>query len=254
MIVTKAFFWTVLIFFASIFYSFDSSAQQEAPISDIAITGASVHTAAPAGEIASLPERAFAPVEKTENILEERAPLPPVQAVAYAQNSETASVHTESVPVAAQSNGEIGKPVRFLIPEINIDARVEHIGLTPDGAVGAPEGAWEVSWFDAGPRPGQLGSAVISGHTGIWKDGSRSIFDRLRTVNPGTKLYVKDEYGATIPFVVKEMRIYGKDDIVPEIFNRSGKAYLNIITCHGTWLPGLKTYSQRLVVFAEKDS
>ena len=35
------------------------------------------------------------------------------------------------------------------------------------------------------------------------------------------------------------------------IFNQADKARLNLITCDGTWVKGDKTYSERLVVFAE---
>jgi hypothetical protein len=63
---------------------------------------------------------------------------------------------------------------------------------------------------------------------------------------------VKDEKGITHSFVVEKTKIYGKNEIVPEIFNKNDDAYLNIITCNGTWLANEKTYSQRLVVFAKE--
>jgi len=156
-----------------------------------------------------------------------------------------------NISSAKAASPDVGKPGRLIIPSININARIEHIGLTAEGAVGAPEGAFDVSWFNPGARPGEKGSAVISGHSGRWKDGTVSVFDPLDTVKPGAMIYVKDDTGQTISFVVKEMRIYGKDEIVPEIFNQSDKAYLNIITCHGDWIESEKTYSQRLVVFTQ---
>ena len=148
------------------------------------------------------------------------------------------------------SNG-VGRPSRLMIPAIGVNAAIEQIGLTPSGAVGVPEGAVNVSWFSQSPRPGQVGSAVISGHYGIWKNGNHSVFDRLPLLKIGDTLSVVDENGITHSFAVQDMRVYGKDEVVPQIFNRTGTAYLNIITCYGTYLPNQKTYSHRLVVFAQ---
>ena len=145
----------------------------------------------------------------------------------------------------------IGKPVSFSIPSIHVSANVEHIGLTSNGAVGAPEGAYEVSWFNKGPKPGEKGNALISGHSGIWKDGTHSIFDSLHTLKIGDTIYVTDDNGIKRSFIVKEMRVYNKDETVPELFNTSDSARLNIITCHGDWIGSEKTYSKRLVVFTQ---
>lgn len=144
-----------------------------------------------------------------------------------------------------------GKPVRLTIPKIHVDADIEHIGLTAQGAVGAPEGAKEVSWFDRGPRPGQPGSALISGHYGIWKNGTNSVFNLLPTLKASDIIYVEDENGITRSFKVTQTRIYRKDDSVPELFETSGDVRLNLISCYGKYLPAEQTYSQRFVVFAQ---
>ena len=160
------------------------------------------------------------------------------------------------VKVAAKITSEstlksIGKPAHLLIPSIKVDAYVEHLGLTPAGAVDVPPGAKNVAWFNQSPLPGQIGSSVIVGHTGRWKNGTDSVFNRLHTVKPGDSIYVKDDNGTTRLFTVKELRVYGKDETVPEIFNKTDAARLNIITCHGDWLASEQTYSKRLVVFAQ---
>ena len=165
--------------------------------------------------------------------------------------SHITPVTAQVTPVVKATVVEIGKPKQLIIPSININTKIEHIGLTAEGAIGVPEGAINVSWFSAGPMPGQKGSAVISGHSGIWKDGTHSIFDPLPNMKAGDIIYGKDDKGETLSFKVKAIRVYGKDETVPEIFNKSDRAYLNIITCHGDYLPAQKTYSKRLVVFAE---
>jgi len=36
-----------------------------------------------------------------------------------------------------------------------------------------------------------------------------------------------------------------------DVYNLTDRSRLNLITCAGTWMPSLKTYSHRLVVFTE---
>lgn len=145
----------------------------------------------------------------------------------------------------------VGMPVRFSIPKLNIDTIVEHIGLTPEGAVGAPKSAHTVSWFTKGPRPGQPGNSVISGHSGIWGSSNQSIFDNLPTLNKGDAVYITDDSGIRRAFKVVRAKVYGKNEIVPEIFASAGISKVNIITCYGTWLPHEETYDRRLVIFTE---
>lgn len=58
--------------------------------------------------------------------------------------------------------------------------------------------------FTLGARPGEKGSALISCHTGIWKNGSHSIFDNLHNLKVEDKVYVEDENGITRTFIVQE--------------------------------------------------
>lgn len=144
--------------------------------------------------------------------------------------------------------------MRLKIPNISIDASIDSVGVTFDGAVDAPKGPTNVAWFNLGPRPGDIGSAVITGHYGTWKNGGGSVFDDLNKLIPGDKIYVEDEKGIIITFVVRELRTYGQDEYAPGVFNSDdGKAHLNLITCKGDWIESQKTYSNRLVVFTDKE-
>lgn len=158
--------------------------------------------------------------------------------------------------VAALSNQEqtnVALPVRLKIPVIGVDTVVIPVGLTSDGAVGIPKGPVDVAWFNLGPRPGEIGSSAIVGHYG-WKNNMPAIFDNLHKLRVGDKVSVLDEKGLTTTFVVREIRIYGKDDVASDVFISSdGKAHLNLITCTGTWNKAEKTYSNRLVVFTDRE-
>jgi len=151
----------------------------------------------------------------------------------------------------AQARSEL--PVRLKIPSINVDAPVEYVGLTPDGAMDVPKGPTKVAWFNLGSRPGEIGSSVIAGHYD-WKNKRPAVFDHLYKIRKGDKIYIENEKGAIITFVVRDIRIYGKDDDVLDVFSSSdGKAHLNLITCTGVWNKTEKTRSHRLIVFTDKE-
>ena len=146
-----------------------------------------------------------------------------------------------------------GFPVRLKIPAINVNAAIERVGLTPQGAVAVPKGPTNAAWFYLGPRPGEKGSSVIDGHFG-WKNGIPAVFDDLNKLRKGDKLYVEDEKGAVVSFIVREIRTYAHDKNVPGVFDSNdGKAHLNLITCEGVWNEVQKNYSDRLVVFTDKE-
>lgn len=139
-------------------------------------------------------------------------------------------------------------PVRLKIPNINVDAAIQYVGLTSDGAMGAPSNSVDVGWYDQGPRPGERGSAVIAGH--LNNGNGPGVFTTLYKLKKGDKLYIEDSYGTTIAFVVRESRAYDPG-YANEVFNRSDSAHLNLITCDGVWEPAQKSYNKRLVVFAD---
>lgn len=154
---------------------------------------------------------------------------------------------------AAAAKTAAGLPLRLLIPKINVNAAIESVGLTKDGAVGVPKVYANAAWFNVGPRPGEAGSAIIDGHYG-WIKGRPLVFNNLSKLRPGDKVYVKDKTGAMVVFTVRALRSYGLNDSAPDVFAApDGKAHLNLITCEGVWDKASKSYSKRLVVFTDKE-
>lgn len=162
--------------------------------------------------------------------------------------SPAASFHKEKVePV-----DPFDLPVRLRIPKLNVDVPISEVGLTPEGDMQAPSGAQNVGWYKFGARPGNVGSAVLAGHYGLWRNGAASVFDELHTLNQGDVLYVEDAQGATVVFTVRELQTYSQHETVRNVFDASdSKPHLNLVTCKGTWNENQQTYSDRLVVFAD---
>lgn len=166
---------------------------------------------------------------------------------------------TDSQPVASVQSVVASQPVaadlpvRIRIPKIKVDAAIESVGLTADGAMEAPKDFTQAGWFNLGTIPGNIGSSVIAGHYG-WKRGKPSVFDNLYKLRKGDKVYIEDGDGQITVFIVRGNRRYGaKADATGVFFSDDGKAHLNLITCEGTWNKADKTYSDRLVVFADQE-
>jgi len=134
-----------------------------------------------------------------------------------------------------------------------VDATVEHVGLTADGLMDAPKGPDNTGWFNRGPYPGQIGSAVIDGHSG-WSNGIPAVFDNLYKMEKGDKVYIKKENGETVTFVVDKILTFDSNADTSTVFeSNDGKAHLNLITCAGDWNNITKTSSERIVVFTHEE-
>ena len=163
---------------------------------------------------------------------------------------------TNARPIEIQNDASTAQasstlPIRLKIPHIGVDALIEQVGTTARGAMGAPAGPHNVGLWSAGTLPGQVGSAVMDGHSG-WKDGIPAVFDRLDTLKIGDLIYVENAEGHRTTFVVRTLTTYNGNDSASDIFSsRDGKAHLNLITCEGAWNATEKSYTNRLVVFAD---
>jgi hypothetical protein len=168
------------------------------------------------------------------------------------QNISPNSINS-SFSIASVSQVKVGLPLRLKIAKIKVNAAIDHVGLTATGAMGIPTAPNRAAWFKLGARPGEIGSAVVSGHVN-WYNGDYSIFANLSKLKPGDKITVQDDQGKVISFIVRKSVMYGANQDATNIFNSNDdRAHLNLITCGGTWDKRAKQYSKRLVVFTDKE-
>lgn len=159
----------------------------------------------------------------------------------------------ETITAGATSAGDVSEqPVRLIIPRLEVDAEVQHVGLTESGNMGVPDNFTDTGWYKYGTVPGRIGSAVIAGHedNAINLDG---VFKKLYLLEPGDDIYVVRRDGERVHFRVEESEVYPYNDPkpLPRIFTADDTARLNLITCAGEWVPEAKTNDRRLVVFAK---
>lgn len=146
----------------------------------------------------------------------------------------------------------IGYPVRLKIPGIHVDAAINHVGLMPDGSMGIPKLPRDTAWYMLGPKPGQIGSAVIAGHVNWWH-GAKGVFEKLNKVKTGDFITVQDDKSVTTTFIVRGIRTIGLKEDASSVFRSyDGKSHLNLVTCTGVWDKTVNAYSKRLVIFADK--
>lgn len=144
-----------------------------------------------------------------------------------------------------------GLPVRLKIPIIGVNSAIEDALITPDGRMDVPKGSVNVAWFSLGPRPGEIGSAVIGGHFGI-DYGIPKVFYNLDKLKVGDKIYIENDKDDTLAFVVRSISLFDRNADASNVFTSSdGLAHLNLITCEGVWNRVNDSYPKRRVVFAD---
>jgi sortase (surface protein transpeptidase) len=137
--------------------------------------------------------------------------------------------------------------VRLRIPALGLLTAIEPVGLHA-GAMDVPTNVWHVGWFHLGPRPGDVGNAVIDGH--LDSTTGPAIFLDLHNLHVGDRIYVTDRAGIERGFVVTELHSYSLSDApLARIFGPTTGRHLNLITCSGTWQARAHLYDQRLVVY-----
>ena len=158
-----------------------------------------------------------------------------------------------TVVVAGSPSPQAGpaRPLRLMIPAINVDAPVEAVGILPSGDLDTAGGSpWvDVGWYDQGSVPGQPGSAVIDGHVNR-PGGAPAVFWNLDKLRRGNLVEVVDASDHTLRFQVTDVEYYTPQNApLQTIFGNGGGSYLNLITCAGDWIPSQHQTTLRLVVY-----
>jgi LPXTG-site transpeptidase (sortase) family protein len=142
-------------------------------------------------------------------------------------------------------------PARIVIPQIDVNAPVESVGINAKGNMAVPSVYTSVAWYKNGPRPGSSGNAVMAGHL----DNSRgvpAVFARLGKLQQGDRIYVRDNENRTLTFVVTGSELYAYTDSPGDaVFTSVGDSQLVLITCEGEWDPVAKSYDRRRIVYAK---
>lgn len=138
------------------------------------------------------------------------------------------------------------RPTRLAIPSIKLNSPVIPVGTLKNGEMAVPSGKTrQVGWFKNGTIPGNVGSAVMDAHV-------HAAFSKLKYAEVGDEVLVTTETGRSLRYRIINSMIYPKDQLPMEtIFADDSGTYLNLITCAGKYIRADKTYTHRLVVYAQ---
>jgi sortase (surface protein transpeptidase) len=168
-------------------------------------------------------------------------------------SAQTTPKQTKDLPSPTEKLDAVtapGLPQTIRIPKINVDAKIESVGMDSRGRMDVPQDSDNTAWFSPGYRPGKNGSAVIDGHKDN-ADGSPSVFWDLTKLAPGDTIIVTDDAGHEFTFAVDRLEKYPDATFpIKEVFAAADVPQLNLITCNGTWDKNAKNYSDRLVVYS----
>lgn len=162
-------------------------------------------------------------------------------------------------PLIAEPTPYDGKIVGFKIPKLNVDAKVEKLGLTGN-VMDVPKDPYSVGWYGNYPKPGFNGNSVFAAHVDYFPN-ILGPFNKLSELKEGDNVEVDMENGLEYRYVVISKKSYSVDEIpTGELIsapNRpEGEEWITMITCGGRFVSavphGPGEYLDRDVVVAKR--
>jgi sortase (surface protein transpeptidase) len=147
---------------------------------------------------------------------------------------------------STRTRSETALPVRLRIPAIDVDTRLEYVGLDDDESIDVDFNLSVAGWWKGGPRPGQVGPAAIFGHV---NQNGPAVFDELKRLRRGDEVHVDRADGTTARFVVTREGTFRQAAFPSDqVYYPTLQPELRLITCEGPIDGG--RYRDNLVVFA----
>lgn len=233
----------------------------------MALVGAALLVGAPVAWLLGQPADTVGEVPVAAPAEPAPAPAPPVEdgfgaddedAGRRAADASSTDAAVDDAAVDETSAPEVRAPLRALDPPtsiridaLGVDAPVVPVGLEPDGAMEIPHEVSTVGWYELGVRPGEQGTAVLSGHVDSRTQGRGAFFD-LRHLDVDDLVTVADDEGEEQTWRVVGRTTYPKDELpIEDIFTRFGDTRLVLITCGGPFDSDTRHYTENVVVYTE---
>jgi sortase (surface protein transpeptidase) len=136
------------------------------------------------------------------------------------------------------------------IPSIGVDASVINLGVNPDGTLEVPEDYDVAGWYSLGPKPGEVGPAVVVGH--VDSQNGAAVFYRVRDLEPGVTITMW-RGGQAYTFVVTAISQYPKDAFpTDKVYGPLDYPALRLVTCGGVFNQQTGHYTDNIIVFAKQ--
>jgi sortase (surface protein transpeptidase) len=157
-------------------------------------------------------------------------------------------VHSARLFDSRQPRGPAPSGLR--ITAIGVDARIVPVGVVSGTtAMEVPADISAVGWYRFGPSPGEPGSSLLVGHVDSRIRGA-GVFFRLTQLRPGDQVVVEFGPSQSERFRVMARRLYPKNRLPTLAFTRTGRSFLTLVTCGGSFDERTHHYLSNVVVFA----
>jgi hypothetical protein len=148
-----------------------------------------------------------------------------------------------------KANNAAARPVRVRLPTVGVSSNLERLGVDDDGAIETPQDWQRAGWYRGGPRPGDVGAAVILGH--VDSTSGPAVFYRLRKLRPGDPIRIVRADGSVAVFVVDRLEQHRKTRFpTDQVYFPTPEPTLRLVTCGGAFDTDAHSYEDNLVVFA----
>lgn len=141
-------------------------------------------------------------------------------------------------------------PRLLTIKKLGMTSRVMPVGTDKEGRMDVPKTAYDVGWYTASARPGEMGAMVIDGH--VQGVGGPAVFTKLHTLVAGDTIQVERGDGKKIDYKVVSVETVPANTVdMAKLLVSSNTAApgLNLITCGGTYSAEKGTFTDRTVVY-----
>lgn len=184
---------------------------------------------------------------------------PPVKVAAIGQPTSApvaSGVQSAKTP-AEQYTVPADHPKQLTIDKLGINANIISLGTLKDGSLDAPKTAWDVGWYKDSTLPGSgYGALLIDGHVNDALN-SPGVFYKLDTLVAGDTLKITRGDGQQFTYSAVEVDQTPTAQVDMSKMQRPitpGTEGLNLITCGGVYNYKLKTYTDRILVYATRTS
>ena len=198
----------------------------------------------------SAPEPTLPPVELSDPV----GPLPPEvdDPKAWIVREAPAEEDDDERDAALPEPDEVfeaDRPVRIVIPAIDVDETVVETGMLSSGAMEVADFGL-AGWYGLGPKPGEVGPAVIAAH--VSSVAGPDVFYRLKELEEGDEILVEDAGGAEHVFTVTDSELELKVELPTDrIWSEDDEPVLRLITCGGEFDPAARSHLSNVIVYAE---
>jgi LPXTG-site transpeptidase (sortase) family protein len=143
-------------------------------------------------------------------------------------------------------------PKLLSIPNIEVSAPFEILGLNANQTIEVPINPKSVGWFIYGAKPGEIGALIIVGHLDAPKKEA-GVFVNLNKLKPGDEITVKLSNNSLVTYRVDSLSIFPQNNFPTEkVYGKLDYAGIRLITCSGNYNKKAGHYTDNLVVFGTK--